>query len=185
MGQVLAVVNFKSLTRSRQWQALISVPAPVGYAHPAEPQCSYDPVEGLTLAPDTDPMAKIKLLEDEISQLKNRLFEQASMSRSSSSSPGHLRNSPGQKHAYFASGQSLDNGGLSSPHMMANTISLPQAAMEIASLLSTDSPETRLRSQSDSPEMSGMRGRSGPDVFMDLLFSGWNTDLPDPLVLNH
>src|SRR5262245_20898575 len=34
--------------------------------HPSEPQCSYDPVEGLTLAPDTDPMAKIRLLEEEV-----------------------------------------------------------------------------------------------------------------------
>jgi hypothetical protein len=69
----------------RQWQALVSVPAPIGYAyvslqtttllavhqirdssHPSEPQCSYDPVEGLALAPDTDPLEKIKQLEDQI-----------------------------------------------------------------------------------------------------------------------
>lgn len=36
------------------------------YRHPTEPQCSYDPVEGLTLAPDTDPLEKIKQLEDQI-----------------------------------------------------------------------------------------------------------------------
>jgi hypothetical protein len=35
-------------------------------SHPTEPQCSYDPVEGLTLAPDTDPVEKIKDLEDQI-----------------------------------------------------------------------------------------------------------------------
>jgi hypothetical protein len=35
-------------------------------SHPTEPQCSYDPVEGLTLAPDTDPLEKIKELEDQI-----------------------------------------------------------------------------------------------------------------------
>lgn len=34
--------------------------------HPTEPQCSYDPVEGLTLAPETDPMDRIKSLEDQI-----------------------------------------------------------------------------------------------------------------------
>jgi len=38
----------------------------MNFSHPAEPQCSYDPVEGLTLAPDTDPLEKIKQLEDQI-----------------------------------------------------------------------------------------------------------------------
>jgi hypothetical protein len=36
-------------------------------SHPSEPQCSYDPVEGLTLAPDVDPVEKIRQLEDQIS----------------------------------------------------------------------------------------------------------------------
>lgn len=36
--------------------------------HPTEPQCSYDPVEGLTLAPDTDPVDKIRQLELQISE---------------------------------------------------------------------------------------------------------------------
>jgi hypothetical protein len=45
---------------------MIGVPPPVGYAHPTEPQCSYDPVEGLALAPETDPMEKIRLLESEV-----------------------------------------------------------------------------------------------------------------------
>ena len=72
----------QKLNIRRQWQSLISVPAPVGYAsvnsyplvnwvngpgrHPPEPQCSYDPVEGLTLAPDTDPVERMRELEDEI-----------------------------------------------------------------------------------------------------------------------
>lgn len=41
----------------------------MNFSHPAEPQCSYDPVEGLTLAPDTDPLEKIKQLEDQICEL--------------------------------------------------------------------------------------------------------------------
>lgn len=36
--------------------------------HPTEPPCSYDPVEGLTLAADADPMDKIKALEDQIGE---------------------------------------------------------------------------------------------------------------------
>jgi hypothetical protein len=64
--------------------ALVSVPAPSGYAfvispcssvctrsqldrrHPPEPQCSYDPVDGLPLAPDADPMERIRALEQEL-----------------------------------------------------------------------------------------------------------------------
>jgi hypothetical protein len=34
--------------------------------HPTEPSCMYDPVEGLRLAPNTDPSEKIKDLEDQI-----------------------------------------------------------------------------------------------------------------------
>jgi hypothetical protein len=35
-------------------------------SHPTEPQCSYDPVEGLPLAPDADPLEKIKELEERV-----------------------------------------------------------------------------------------------------------------------
>jgi hypothetical protein len=58
------------------------VPAPVGYTlvlraaiifktygqvrHPPEPRCSYDHVEGLSLAPDTDPAERVRELEEEI-----------------------------------------------------------------------------------------------------------------------
>ena len=34
--------------------------------HPTEPQCSYDPVEGLPIAPDVDPADRIRILEDQI-----------------------------------------------------------------------------------------------------------------------
>ena len=34
--------------------------------HPTEPQCSYDPVEGLPLAPDIDPSDKIRELEEQV-----------------------------------------------------------------------------------------------------------------------
>jgi hypothetical protein len=132
MPNVLTVAHVSSQSRSlgrslllcspdpRQWQATISVPAPVGYAcvhgsvpdsplsysratsrHPTEPQCSYDPIEGLTLAPDTDPVEKIKQLEDQISMLhatckpfysniwlaanlKQRLYDQGGNGRSTS-----------------------------------------------------------------------------------------------------
>ena len=34
--------------------------------HPTEPQCSYDPVEGLPLAADADPIDKIRELEEQV-----------------------------------------------------------------------------------------------------------------------
>lgn len=38
----------------------------VSCSHPTEPQCSYDPVEGLPLAPDADPIDKIRELEEQV-----------------------------------------------------------------------------------------------------------------------
>lgn len=36
--------------------------------HPVEPQCSYDPVDGLPLAPDIDPQDKIRELEEQVGE---------------------------------------------------------------------------------------------------------------------
>lgn len=143
----------------KQWHALISVPAPIGYAHPAEPQCSYDPVEGLTLAPDTDPVEKIKQLEDQITQLKNKLFEVQAASASRSESPSQ------SLHTVLST--SNDTGG---------GISLPS--------LPSSTPDPQFRSESGSPEIRAA-SRASSDPFMDLLFLGWNPDLPDPTTLNH
>lgn len=142
----------------KQWQATISVPAPVGYAHPTEPQCSYDPIEGLTLAPDTDPVEKIKQLEDQITNLKQRLYDQGGSNRSMS--PNRDGSDAG--------------------------ITLPRASLAM-NLIAPDTPESRLRSETGSPDMAaGKQAGSGDsDPFMDLLFSGWNPDLPEPSVLDH
>jgi hypothetical protein len=47
-------------------------------SHPTEPQCSYDPVEGLPLAADADPIEKIRELEEQVGALlcnhPSRLF---------------------------------------------------------------------------------------------------------------
>lgn len=37
--------------------------------HPSEPQCSYDPVEGLPIAPEVDPIERMRLLEEQICEL--------------------------------------------------------------------------------------------------------------------
>ncbi|KAJ6575202.1 hypothetical protein B0H19DRAFT_1127645 [Mycena capillaripes] len=144
----------------RQHQALISVPAPVGYAHPTEPQCSYDPVDGLTLAPDTDPVEKIRQLEVQIAQLKNKLHERQTSRSSSPNRPGSVGS---------------DNGG----------ISLPHASLAMMNLISPEASDSHFRSESGSPDLRTIASQSSPDPLMDLLFLGWNPDLPDPTTLNH
>ncbi len=62
-------------------------------------------------------------------------------------------------------------------------IALPQ--LNLINIITSESPETRFRSASGSPVMQDVSGRSSSDPFMDLLFSGWNPDLPDPATLNH
>ncbi|KAJ3737131.1 hypothetical protein DFJ43DRAFT_1135853 [Lentinula guzmanii] len=59
----------------KQHEASISVPAPLGFSHPAQPQCFYDPVEGLTMEPATDPTTKITRLEQQVFALKKKLRE--------------------------------------------------------------------------------------------------------------
>ncbi|KAK7058889.1 hypothetical protein VNI00_001513 [Paramarasmius palmivorus] len=152
----------------KQWHALISVPAPIGYAHPTEPQCSYDPVEGLTLAPDTDPVEKIKQLEEQISTLKNKLFEVQAASASRSGTP------------------SQSTSILPAPSTEIGGISLPHASLSMTNSLSPSNSDIQFRSESGSPELrTATSTKSGADPFMDLLFLGWNPDLPDPATLNH
>lgn len=55
-------------------------------------------------------------------------------------------------------------------------------------IVGSSSPETRFRSQSGSPAsytINNKQAGPGPDPFMDLLFLGWNSDLPDPATLSH
>ncbi|KAJ7293658.1 hypothetical protein C8J57DRAFT_1269605 [Mycena rebaudengoi] len=141
----------------KQHQALISVPAPVGYTHPPEPKCDYDPVDGLHLAPDTDPVEKIRQLESQIAHLKNKLHNRTNSRSASPNRPASSGNS---------------DGG----------ISLPHASLAMMNLISPDS-EARFRSDSGSPDLRTIA--SSPDPLMDLLFLGWNPDLPDPATLNH
>jgi hypothetical protein len=51
-------------------------------------------------------------------------------------------------------------------------------------LITPDSPQQQARGGSGSPELT-TAPKTGSDPFMDLLFSGWNPDLPDPNTINH
>lgn len=46
--------------------ALCCVSLTLSPRHPTEPQCSYDPIDGLPIAPDTDPVDRIRMLEEQI-----------------------------------------------------------------------------------------------------------------------
>lgn len=155
----------------KQWQALISVPAPVGYAHPTEPLCSYDPVEGLSPTLDTEPLEKIKQLEDEISQLKSRLRESQAASLcavSPDSSEEMHEPSLASSKPYSSQGNTTE-------------ISVPHAPLLM--LDATYDSGTYDRTTVSGPRISLIEPEV--DNFMELLFLGWNPDLPDPGTLNH
>ncbi|EAU93065.2 hypothetical protein CC1G_06785 [Coprinopsis cinerea okayama7 len=65
-------------------------------------------------------------------------------------------------------------------------MTLPRASLAM-NLIAPETPESRLRSETGSPDATaGKQASSGDtDPFMDLLFSGWNPDLPEPSVLDH
>lgn len=102
-------------------------------------------------------------------QLKSKLYEKQAESRS----PRPTRVTP------TATAESL------SRQSDAGGITLPHASLALMNLIAPDSPGTRFRSASGSPELQDISAKSNSDPFMDLLFSGWNPDLPDPATLNH
>ncbi|KAH9837136.1 uncharacterized protein C8Q71DRAFT_796541 [Rhodofomes roseus] len=165
----------------KQWQALISVPPPVGYAHPTEPQCSYDPVDGLAVAPELDSAERIRQLEDQILQLKSRLQQQQRTLASGSASPPSATRFT---HHHGGSGSlsaSSSRSSAGSPNVSGMAVTHP--SLDYGNGLSTNSPDSQGRSSASSPEMT--RPGSGPDPLMDVLCAGWDPYLPEPSVLNH
>ena len=61
--------------------------------------------------------------------------------------------------------------------------SLPHSSLALADTITPESLEAQFRSTSGSPEFQNSLKPS--DAFVDLLFSGWDPDLPDPDTLNH
>ncbi|KAG8219890.1 hypothetical protein J3R82DRAFT_869 [Butyriboletus roseoflavus] len=45
--------------------------------------------------------------------------------------------------------------------------------------------ESALRQDSLSPELHGVTDRNSADTVLQLIYSGWNPDLPEPHILNH
>ncbi|KZT05966.1 uncharacterized protein LAESUDRAFT_207675 [Laetiporus sulphureus 93-53] len=160
----------------KQWQSLISVPPPVGYAHPTEPQCSYDPVEGLTVAPDVDPAEKMRQMQEEISQLKTQLYQLRDAASHSNLFPGSLNGSLRPLSSSLSNGRSPEN----SPHDSGIVLPSSLSSSGSSSGPSTSSPSSRLRSPTKTPD-----SQRGPNPMMDLFLSGWDPYLPPPDTLHH
>jgi hypothetical protein len=105
----------------------------------------------------------------EVARLKILLYE----NHIGSSSPQSSHMTPPTTTASLHTRQTSETGG----------IALPQ--LTLLNIIAPDSPETRFRSKSGSPDVQTAGGKSNSDPFMDLLFSGWNPDLPEPATLNH
>lgn len=166
----LCVRTFRNIIRK-----LLSKHTP---SHPLEPQCSYDPVEGLTLAPDTDPLEKIKELEDQICELQFvRYLLTFTLYIASLKSQLYSRptiSTPPQPSTSIAPSGNESIATMTMPTTLVNVIS------------AHNSPETRFQSTSQSPELHTIHVKTiESDPFLDVLFLGWNPDLPDPVSLNH
>ncbi|KAF8481091.1 hypothetical protein DFH94DRAFT_441748 [Russula ochroleuca] len=165
----------------KQWHTQISVPPPPGYAHPTEPQCSYDPVEGLPLAADADPLEKIRELEEQVAALTRKLRSQrGSMSPSRSQSPNHLR--PPSSHLI---NRSPSSGTITlSPEFEPSGVATPTPWVETP-LDRNAVPPSKTATQMGSPGMVSPQPVHHSDPLSSLIHSGWNTDLPEPAVLDH
>ncbi|KAF8527976.1 hypothetical protein BU17DRAFT_81209 [Hysterangium stoloniferum] len=199
----------------RTWLSQCAVPPPVGFAcvalssliisqlnspinrHPTEPTCTYDPVEGLKLLPEVaeDASERIRLLENQISDLKYKLQE------AQSQQPQRRVQQQAQHQIYFPHGDASSSQPVASlspperppssslyhspsPPQTHSSIVLPQASLSI-------SPDSRGQSRENiandltgyDAQQSSIQHTMEPDPFMDLLFLGWNPDLPEPVIL--
>lgn len=153
-------------------------------SHPSEPQCSYDPVEGLTLAADTDPLEKIKELENQICKiLWTNIF-----SYSESSNFYFLAALKGQLYS-TQSGSSPPQRSITATHIGRQetvNVTLPKVPSSLIDFNLINSTEPRVQTSNQSPELQDVSIKMiDSDPFMDLLYLGWNPDLPDPVTLNH
>lgn len=118
-----------------------------------------------------------------LAQLRSQLNEARTFSSGSTSPPQHYI----ATHQRVGSGVSGGSAGRSPTGSSPNgSSSIVSPTMEMVNGVSMESPVSQLRGSSGSPEMLQSAGSRGNDpVMMDVLFSGWDPDLPDPEVLNH
>ena len=163
-------------------------------SHPTEPQCSYDPVEGLPLAADADPLEKIRELEEQVGGLPcNRscsidlMFSLAILTRKLKSRPGSVSPSRSRSpnHLLPPSNHHVDYSPSSvtvtlSPELEPCGIATPNQWSETPNAVpSSKSPH------SGSPGMVPSQPGRNSDPLSGLIYSGWNPELPEPVALDH
>ncbi|KAH7104453.1 hypothetical protein BKA62DRAFT_692280 [Auriculariales sp. MPI-PUGE-AT-0066] len=190
----------------KQWHAQTSVPPPVGFSHPVEPLCSYDPLDGTALVAETyeDQTDRIRQLETQIAELQLRLTSNSPPGAISppqhaySLSPAHSASSLGLHHARSPSdpgyspptvhqGPRISTGDIRVSHGDEQKYSpradivLPQVSLNI--------PVSSFPASDPSPiEITSHQlftGTTSSIPYAPLIYSGWNRDLPDPVALNH
>ena len=107
--------------------------------------------------------------------LKSRLQHQQFNSRSIS--PCHPSAS-----SFLNSDATCSSAGALQQHSDIPGIAVPRASLSLMNLTAPEAPKARRRT--GSPELY-TGNKPSPDPFLDLLFLGWNSDLPDPGTLNH
>lgn len=153
-------------------------------SHPTEPQCAYDPVDGLPLAPDTGPLEKIKALEEQLSEQNIRIISPISAHTALSSCLDQLRNQLRETNpsAGSSTGQSVRSPPVSSlfgasSELSPGVIVLPNVSLATGGTGSTPG-SSPINNQSYPIKLS-------PSPSQELLVSGWNPDLPSPAIVNH
>lgn len=147
-------------------------------------------MDGLNLASDTDPVEKIRLLEEEVcepvlafpctvfdagsAKLKAQLQEQSLSGPSSGPSTSHQHSyglfRPESTHSSSASGSQLS--ATTGHHPLHHNIGNPSSLAHLHFLqgsLGTNNTAHRYPTDDD----------------LELIHTGWNTDLPEPHVLDH
>lgn len=109
--------------------------------------------------------------------LKSRLQDHQFNSRSIS--PSHPSTS-----SFLNSDAVCSSVGALQQHSDIPGVAVPRASLSMMNLTPPEAPEAHR--QTGSPELYALTGnKPSPDPFLDLLFLGWNSDLPDPGTLNH
>ena len=73
------------------------------------------------------------------------------------------------------------------PSSASSSVSSRQTPLGGTPLLQNakDGSELALRQSCISPELHEVTDRSSADTLLELIYSGWNPDLPEPQILNH
>ncbi len=118
-------------------------------------------------------------------QLKSQLNESRSYNSRSASPPRHYIPSHNRLNSVPSTSGSHSSTRVRSPNSSpnGNGIVLPQAPLDIVNAVSMNSPDSQFRGSTGSPELRQPSSHS--DAFLDILYPGWDPDLPNPDVLEH